>query len=114
MMYFAGCKNKADIETRYKQWVKVLHPDKDGGNTQQFQNMQSEYDLIISGKIKKPKKPVQEVEKENIDIMQKTNDFFNMANNLVLMVRQSITLAKEINVLIEKDEQVNNIINDKK
>lgn len=114
MMYFAGCQNKADIEIRYKQWVKVLHPDKDGGNTKQFQSMQSEYDIIKNGKVKKPKKPVQEVQEGNIDIMQKTNDFFNMANNLVLMVRQSITLAKEINVLIEKDEQVNNIINDKK
>lgn len=114
MMYFAGCKNKADIETRYKQWVKILHPDKDGGNTQQFQDMQSEYNNIISGKVKKPKKPVQEVPEEKIDIMQKTNDFFNLANNLVLMVRQSINLAKEINVLIEKDEEVHNIMNDKK
>jgi len=114
MMYFVGCKNKTDVEARYKQWAKILHPDKDGGNTQQFQDMQNEYNTIISGKVKKPKKPVQEVHDEKIDIMQKTNDFFNLANNLVLMVRQSINLAKEINVLIEKDEEVHNIINDKK
>ena len=59
MMYFIGCKNAKEIENRYLQWVKTLHPDK-GGNTEHFQQMQQEYNDLISGKVKERKKKVQE------------------------------------------------------
>jgi hypothetical protein len=50
MIYFVDCKTKEDATNRWKQWVKILHPDH-GGKTEQFQKMQQEYEDILSGKV---------------------------------------------------------------
>lgn len=110
MMYFIGCKNAKEIEDRYLQWVKILHPDK-GGNTDHFQTMQQEYNDLKSGKHKQTKKKIETPKQEpkktsDEDIMNKSMEFINMTNNLITMVRSGITLAREINTLIEIDKNV--------
>lgn len=119
MIYFVDCKTKEEIEQRYKGWCKILHPDKDGGNTKQFQAMQQEYIDIKTGKTTDKAKPHKKVVYQspidrNNDIIQKTNEFIGMAGNLVTLVRSGISLAKEINTLIEIDEQVENLKNNPK
>lgn len=113
MIYFVGCKNANEIEERYKQWVKILHPDK-GGNTEHFQSMQEEYNNIKSGKTKKRKIKTDSVKQEPIinnqeNVINKSIEFINMTNNLITMVRSGITLAREINTLIEIDKNVEEI-----
>lgn len=113
MMYFVGCKNADEIDERYKQWVKILHPDK-GGNTEHFQAMQQEYNDIKTGKVKRKKVVKEQPKHEPIvqneeNLMNKSMEFINMTNNLITMVRSGITLAREINTLIEIDKNVEEI-----
>ena len=42
MGYFNDCYTPEELKTKYRQLAKSLHPDK-GGNKQQFQEMQGEY-----------------------------------------------------------------------
>lgn len=42
-MYFDNCYTPEELKLRYRDMVKLLHPDK-GGNKAQFQDMQNEYE----------------------------------------------------------------------
>ena len=102
MHYFSGCKNIAEVKDRYKKWSKILHPDT-GGNGDHFKEMQGQYNELIEGKKKKTvksEKPKQETYKNTVQ----NPEFFDLANNLLLLVRQGVELAKDINTLMN-DQQ---------
>ncbi len=44
--YFLGCKNKDDLEKRYKMLVKAFHPDTGYGDETLFKNMNTEYNKL--------------------------------------------------------------------
>ena len=46
-MYFTNCHTAADCKTRYHELAKQLHPDKQGGSTAAFQEMQEEYEARL-------------------------------------------------------------------
>ena len=46
-MYFENCHTAADCKTRYRELAVQLHPDKQGGNTAAFQEMQVEYEARL-------------------------------------------------------------------
>lgn len=107
MHYFSGCKNTAEVKDRYKKWSKILHPDI-GGNDDHFKEMQSQYNEMIEGKKKKTmksEKPKQETYKNTVQ----NPEFFDLANNLLLLVRQGVELANDINTLMNDQNKENNV-----
>lgn len=103
MHYFFGCKSIEEVKDRYKKWSKILHPDT-GGNADHFKEMQSQYNELIEGKKKKNQKS-EKPKKENQGFNTMQNpEFFDLANNLLLLVRQGVELAKDINTLMN-DQQ---------
>lgn len=111
MMYFAGIENDLkQCKIRYKQWCKILHSDV-GGNDNDFKDMQEEYNLILKPKIHKQKSEHTSYKDNNTqpDAYNQTNDFINLATNVIGLVKTSIGLAKEINTMLELDNELNNI-----
>ena len=47
-IYFGGCNTKEKLDARYKQLCKAFHPDSVGGDTELFQKMKQEYELLKS------------------------------------------------------------------
>lgn len=45
-VFFQGCNNADKLEKRYKSLCKTYHPDSEGGDTETFQKMQEEYELL--------------------------------------------------------------------
>ena len=45
--YFTDCTTTEEITARYKELVKELHPDM-GGTTEDFQELQEEYEAALS------------------------------------------------------------------
>lgn len=44
--YFKGCETKEDMECRYRNLSKALHPDSKGGDKTAFQDMVNEYEKV--------------------------------------------------------------------
>jgi DnaJ-class molecular chaperone len=101
MHYFSGCKNIEEVKDRYKKWSKILHPDL-GGNADHFKDMQDQYDNLVSGKKKKQDKPKKHNKVE--DTVQ-SPQFFDLANNLITLVRQGVELARDINSLMDDQDK---------
>lgn len=45
-VFFAGCNTVEKLEKRYKSLCKTYHPDSEGGDTDTFQKMQEEYEVL--------------------------------------------------------------------
>jgi hypothetical protein len=115
MIYFAGIEHDLkQCKLRYKQWCKILHPDA-GGNATYFKDMQEEYNTILKPKITKEKSKHTVFKENNVhpDAYHQTKDFINLASNVIGLVKTSIGLAKEINTMLELDNELN-IIKDHK
>ena len=46
--YFYDCSSKEEVIKRYKQLVKVFHPDSNCGNEEIFKNIQNEFEQLIA------------------------------------------------------------------
>jgi len=105
MHYFSGCKNIEEVKDRYKKWSKILHPDL-GGNADHFKEMQGQYNELLAGKKKKQEKPKKQPYSGQPQTQTQSPEFFDLADNLILLVRQGVELAKDINTLMnEKNEK---------
>lgn len=47
--YFLGCKSYQEVKERYRELVKVHHPDKSTGSHQAFVALQEEYEVLGEG-----------------------------------------------------------------
>lgn len=45
--YFEGCKTKEEIETRYKELLKILHPDFPTGSANSFIELKNQYEELM-------------------------------------------------------------------
>lgn len=45
--YFQNIQTEEELTSKYKELVKILHPDK-GGNLADFQEMQAEYEQVLA------------------------------------------------------------------
>jgi len=97
-----------EVKDRYKKWSKILHPDL-GGNADHFKDMQDQYDDLFSGKKKKKfpessKTSKTETHNKVKDTVQ-SPQFFDLANNLITLVRQGVELARDINSLMDDQDK---------
>ena len=47
--HFSGCSTKAELKKRYRELVKIYHPDAANGNTEMFEKIKDEYEELSKG-----------------------------------------------------------------
>ena len=54
--HFTNCYTSDEIKIRYRQLAKLLHPDA-GGTAQEFRDLKSQYDYMLSSVSREPPLP---------------------------------------------------------
>ncbi len=47
LSFFSGCKNKAEVESRYRSLAKAFHPDNKGGDKTMFEELQRQHEIKL-------------------------------------------------------------------
>lgn len=108
MIYFVNCKTEQDIQQRYKQWAKVLHPDS-GGNESDFKAMQKEYAELKNNNYRVEEKPKKVYVRQTVKEKPKPEELILFAGNILGLVKSGLELAKEINEYIKTEEKIENL-----
>ena len=65
-MYFQNCHTADQCKARYKELAKQLHPDKTGGDSTAFQQMQTEYEAHLQELATQAKREQNKIEFQKI------------------------------------------------
>jgi hypothetical protein len=87
MMHFTHCHTAAECKAEYKRLAKELHPDKQGGSSAAFQQMQAEYEarlLELQKNARFGSKEYTEIAKAMLDVLHITKpEYYQMAQAAV-------------------------------
>ena len=113
-MYFSDCHTAADCKARYKELAKQLHPDKTGGDSTAFQQMQEEYEARLHKlQSKNPinSKEAMEITKAILELLRITKpDYYEMLCVAAQSSAANMLAAALGNLFPKKKDTLNGVI----
>jgi predicted ATPase len=113
-MYFQNCHTAATCKTRYRQLAIQLHPDKQGGNTAAFQEMQAQYEARLRElQTKAPTNSPEatELAKAILEILRITKpQYYELIRKVAAIPTVNMVTAVFGNLFPEKKETLNGFI----
>ncbi len=113
-MYFSHCHTAAECKTRYRELAKELHPDKQGGSSAAFQQMQKEYEarlLELQSKARFGSAEYTEIARAMLDILRITKpEYYQMAQVAIASPIASALAGALGGLFPEKKETLDGIL----
>ena len=113
-MYFSNCHTAADCKARYRELAVKLHPDKQGGSTTAFQQMQQEYEARLRElQTKAPinSREATEITKAMLEILRITKpDYYELLRKAAAIPAVNMLATALGSLFPEKKETLNGVI----
>jgi len=113
-MYFSQCHTAADCKARYRELAVQLHPDKIGGDSSAFQNMQQEYEARLQKlQTKAPinSKEATELTKAILELLRLTKpEYYELVRRAAAIPTLTMFAAVLGSLFPEKKETLNGVI----
>lgn len=114
-MYFTNCHTAADCKTRYRDLAKELHPDKQGGNSAAFQQMQEAYEARLrelQTKVPINSREATELTKAILEILRITKpEYYELIRRAAAVPTVNLLANALGNLFPEKKEMLNGFLN---
>ncbi len=114
IMYFTNCHTAADCKTRYRELAKELHPDKQGGSSTAFQQMQTAYEerlRELQTKVPINSREATELTKAILEILRITKpEYYELVRRAAAIPTVSMFAAVLGNLFPEKKEMLNGFL----